>query len=532
MKTSNKEKGAVLVFFALLLPVVLVLGGGALDFGSLYLKKNNLQNLADASALAGMHVLDSSTKLRLVNPEYDGDKITFTLDGTEYELEKAADNDAAALKAKTELKKNNGDQVTAGFKTVHYEGSNSVQAYLVELENDYKTSFLKMVGVDTFDVSARAVAVALPGVNIVEEVERLSFNLSVLVPNMYWESLAEWPGFTVTDKDGNTTSYNGKKFWQDVTSNQKLYANNYSSTYYTTSFQGNVDAGILHFTTEGYEQLLLGYKDSSVTDTDDPDHYLAEEIRGNSNAKRQGDLGRLIYTLNSSWISDKGLKGFYIDQPAKEGSATLNGQKIYGWFVRTLEVNFNEDTGAVSDDSLYVRIESEPLWVGGMKNLTQVVPRIININAEQNHPLIIAYDGPDSRRRAADTLWVDPADAALLAAPVENAVKTNKANMVMTSMHSSAPFIVNLNSDFRGIIYAPNSVVTLNGTGKIDGYILARRIDYGTGASAGRTKVKKEFLLTGMSAEAVDDVNKKNNYTIYEDTATLEVVYNTFRNYS
>lgn len=52
-KKKNKENGAVLVFVALLLIVFVGIAALALDIGHLYVVRNELQNAADAGALAG-----------------------------------------------------------------------------------------------------------------------------------------------------------------------------------------------------------------------------------------------------------------------------------------------------------------------------------------------------------------------------------------------------------------------------------------------------------------------------------------------
>lgn len=48
-----KEKGALFVLFALLLPVILLFAGLAIDVGMLYLERTRLQGVADSAALAG-----------------------------------------------------------------------------------------------------------------------------------------------------------------------------------------------------------------------------------------------------------------------------------------------------------------------------------------------------------------------------------------------------------------------------------------------------------------------------------------------
>ena len=50
-----QQKGAVLALSALLLPMIVVGTGFAVDLGNIYVQYSRLQNAADAAALAGAH---------------------------------------------------------------------------------------------------------------------------------------------------------------------------------------------------------------------------------------------------------------------------------------------------------------------------------------------------------------------------------------------------------------------------------------------------------------------------------------------
>ena len=59
-----QQRGALMVMFAILLPVMILFVGLALDFGILYLERNKLQDVADATALAGAaHMQDENNGL-------------------------------------------------------------------------------------------------------------------------------------------------------------------------------------------------------------------------------------------------------------------------------------------------------------------------------------------------------------------------------------------------------------------------------------------------------------------------------------
>jgi Flp pilus assembly protein TadG len=71
-KTMKSERGAVLVLVALLLFVFIGVAALAVDLGHLYMVRNELQNAADAGALAGaanLYTIDAETNTVSVNPD-------------------------------------------------------------------------------------------------------------------------------------------------------------------------------------------------------------------------------------------------------------------------------------------------------------------------------------------------------------------------------------------------------------------------------------------------------------------------------
>ena len=61
LSSKRKQKGAVAVVVGLSLVTLLAMGGVVLDLGHLYIAKSELQNAADAAALAGARSLDETT---------------------------------------------------------------------------------------------------------------------------------------------------------------------------------------------------------------------------------------------------------------------------------------------------------------------------------------------------------------------------------------------------------------------------------------------------------------------------------------
>ena len=65
---KNKQRGAIMVFFAILVPLFLGAIGLAVDAGFLYMQKAKLQDVADATALAGAgHLKDENREEQVKN---------------------------------------------------------------------------------------------------------------------------------------------------------------------------------------------------------------------------------------------------------------------------------------------------------------------------------------------------------------------------------------------------------------------------------------------------------------------------------
>lgn len=65
---KNKQRGAIMVFFAILVPLFLGAIGLAVDAGFLYMQKAKLQDVADATALAGAgHLNDENRETQVAN---------------------------------------------------------------------------------------------------------------------------------------------------------------------------------------------------------------------------------------------------------------------------------------------------------------------------------------------------------------------------------------------------------------------------------------------------------------------------------
>ena len=168
------------------------------------------------------------------------------------------------------------------------------------------------------------------------------------------------------------------------------------------------------------------------------------------------------------------------------------------------------------DDPLYCRFEGEP-YVGDDTPVRQI---IININVnnmdDKYRPLFFYYDGPDARPGKKDRISVlKPEDA--------------------------KPVILNLNADFKGVLFMPDIPVVINGNGhKLEGFIIAKEFRYlstSSGTEITHTPTDTEFLVTtgaqvwNKSKSRWDDqaaetksVKKTYPYTTYHINSNGEVL--------
>ena len=163
-----------------------------------------------------------------------------------------------------------------------------------------------------------------------------------------------------------------------------------------------------------------------------------------------------------------------------ESISASDGKEAIKHRVHT-RFNINGTFLGTNTNPLWLRIESEELNEGGGDKQNTTVRQIfINVNADntgQNYrPLVIFYDGPDRAQLDGD---VDTGK--------NQTVKEKYPNL---KVRDPLPVILNLNADFKGILFAPSSPVVILGNGhKMLGFVIAKEIvqlDTSSGTSVTR----------------------------------------------
>ena len=562
LKPYFRQKGATLIMTAFLLPVLFAALGGALDLGNLYVYKSQLQNVADSAALAGIEksfaradyaALSQNLTYRLIeDPDVNesdtentsGQQAEFTLkldDDTTYSFYRDTNTDTLDRNASdyvdvntsgdrklslTNQKKANTD---ATKLWVAKNNSNNPVAfcYRVQLENTIPTYFIRFFGIDELTVDANAVAlVYISGGKTPDEViQDTAKDIAETIPNYYWETLVG-NSFNVDNTDPSVMNLKIRK----------TGFGHRKAAYFTT----NWDSYIKDITTfEKFSDSIIAYKDRDyignayrnssnelVIDYYEnrgllSNRFCAEPIYVDDAGKKDmSKLQNLVYTLNATLMQkgDNGTKeitGLFLDRPNIGASKTVRGTVL----------NITSDTLSKDNTTpLYMRFESEPINFGGSSTFAQ--PIIINVKGYQEKPMIIAYDGPDPNRKLKDVPKTDVKNpSAAWNHGTERVLSTER----LTTATYSAPYTINLDADFNGVIYAPFSTITINGTGKINGFVLAKEIKFenrGTRTWSRSNKVK--LPIWG----ATYDGNNKFSYTVTYIEDTYEIAYDTLKYYT
>ena len=545
------QRGQSILMVALSLPIFMFLLAIVFDAGMYFVQASKLQNVADSAALAGVAVYTNKTKTNLIAKPTDEFDESFTkkgLSGYEYAFDPIDDKADADAKAAMYIKTNSNDELTldangesglwyAPYITTLVDGSkatyNGIYVYRVDLKEEVPLNFAKYFGLDWFDVKASATALAYydpdPEENIDDLIKVINANIYKTAPNLYWESIYNSSSnkkYSVTSTDESTG---------EVTTKDGEVYGRANDRYFTTT--------ITDYTSDNDLTTAAGLDDNTLAWKAGSDKFCAEPIYGND----QLGLKTLVYTINKTFVQDKTstkkeATSIFIDRPNTQSGGL-------GTPYRACVINITGDKLSDDEDTpLYMRVESEPILVNSQAMLVQ--PLTINIKAYQKKPMIIAYDGPDPNRDKDDTPCVDINTGMVYKWAWYNKVGRNvwketyssgyeqfsyyfedgASNLVYTSETTSAPITVNLDHNFRGVVYAPYSKVIIYGPGAIDGFIMAAEIeDYGTSGTRRTHKTVSSIPNWGASYDGGDTWFK---YDVFKVTAEYNVIYDDFTNYT
>lgn len=538
---NSSQKGAVLVFVAFLLPMLVFFGGMAIDFGRAYLYKSDLQNAADAAALAGVVAASKSSKARLIE---------------DAPANKTTPSDVAVIKnravsaSNVTLVKDIGRAGASDANTKLFtdpqneedeEQQNNTYYYMVELTDEVKMVFARLFLPDSLlpdgwniKVVARAWAKAGDGGNDGNDGVDLLTQLQEMVGLEMSSTFNEWWKKDVkgTFEEAQTLSYTNtgvqygadgsrsELFNMDGTEEDKnvrkdLFINLKQDVHYETKLTEDFDVTDLQG--KSYEEARsLFYNDGKkfVNIIMPNGKVVKGPVTWDTLIRELGP--QITYSSDKTWwnLTNGYLTWDAIDPEKREivwkaltssVTATINVTKPFPVRnVAALEKDFSLNTEGVRNlqDPLFVRIESEEFNESGVNNTIHDIH--INITADNTvkddeteeylyRPMVFAYEGPvdvDGKRG-----------------------EGRKSNTV----------VVNLGADFRGIIFAPNSSVHINVTGDD-----SERREF-RGIIVAKSLVDEQGHEISMPADEVTTDNAAAFQAFYHDTLNLsEAVYDDF----
>ena len=152
MRHQGSERGATLVIVAASLISLIAFGGLILDGGNAYAQRRQMQNAADASALAGANALQSYRQDKSI-----GERAIY-----DAALAAATANDASAASFECDLVRLSADDSEIGTSPCPKVNGvvipDDTYKVRVRLDADYDTRFIAVVGPDSFTARGGAAA--------------------------------------------------------------------------------------------------------------------------------------------------------------------------------------------------------------------------------------------------------------------------------------------------------------------------------------------------------------------------------------
>ena len=379
---KNREKGAIIVMFALFIPLMMICVGLAIDLGNLYAHKTRLQNAADAAALAGARAYAQSSDADL-RAKY------------EMEIEDTVDNPQNAnTEAKRYVKmdaeeKNLKNAISFASRAKEDENKNIY--YRVDLSEIVPLYFLRVIpGLTEQEVKASSIAAVVANVAYEKEGGKDLFifrNKLKMVNSISNPDNFDMPGQILSTFEGNIA-------FTDGSGNNTENASSYDYRNNTAKLGNGQEKGEMQISTQT-DKLTKFFKpkakeeglsvneaikkgdDQRTTDSPDND-YWGEEIFENFNMDELGLSVKSMFTESD-----------YKNKEMLGGSITSSVLSDVG---DKLAITSNNGDGNIA-----VNIESfipgtDPLYIYFDESMYTMD---VNIYASNGRPLVFVCPGKD-----------------------------------------------------------------------------------------------------------------------------------------
>ena len=543
---SLNQKGQSLIFYALLIPLLFTVSGAAVDLGWYYMNFSRLQNAADAAALAGakkiiqdeVYFKNYSEVVFVSDDNNYKPNLDKIVNSKNYEQDEKLDNaindgtNVATEYAFANLDKNKQSQNSVNFNVTLYQPPSGEEIsadlaedtqqdttkvlvgdlyYEVQLSEKVEHLFSFLENFGDMTVNANSVARMIyknPPPEEINDEKRNTLKAENVISGNWEVEDAKFRGNWKPPTE-NTEHYFVQNASHNYDNETKIWLNYNNSNdtnyyrkgdYYRYSIV-DVKPGNGRLTTGGNsnittpDSLTLGFRQDIIRifpgALEIKDNGCAGLISGKSATETlfEKDWDIRYNTPYDRKLEIKYINGKYLNGGGNETwwnpACDLRIHAIFN--ISNFALRSDKVTEENPYDILWVRIESEafiPLAMLGVtgskttshrqfKSVRQIV---LNINEDNTikegnkfkyRPVVMFYDGPE------------------------------KIDM-KSHVRDSKPVILNLNADFRGILFAPNSPVILNDNGhKFYGFIVAteyRKLTFDSGHEVKHKNANKMYV--------------------------------------
>ena len=501
---KSKQKGQSVIVFAASAPILCAFMGMAMDFGWMYLNQSRLQNAADAAAIAGAKTLvgdETTPETPLSDYRYatlvaNSDSGLITL------------KEGNVISSRSKNGKSSTGSLAGDIVAMKYAEKYNLQTWLGSDKTQLVTS--DDIG-RQYDSSGNLVSEnikfnsVLYGPNT-EDYEALYYTvtLSTKVDHLFgtileYFGIGQLPavatsavkishapivhGPTLYDQMKKIETEKTYPFWESISRETKKSGSGLDANQRAIITSGASYQATTLYRTEAVDLNTYGVNGSSADSYTRSKHSSTEQINWDNlfidfEPDAFVNLENVDYDLNELAYSKYGLSDTLGDSSYSD--ATFSDAKRYYRIHYPIRINstykvrnyapYNKEP----PDSLYIMIEQEV----GIKTVTysdggtytrghnsnsvhQIIinNNVANTNENTHRPLVFFYEGPE----------------------VLSKEEANAANLDIydgddyVGVRPFLPVILNLNADFRGIVFAQNNPVIICGNGhKMEGFVVAR----------------------------------------------------------
>lgn len=505
-----------MVFWALLMPLLLILLGLGMDLGWYYLTVSRLQNAADAAVVAGAYKLteqpefsDYFVKVLTIPPsditEYDQVRFNTTVEqlnlasGEEvakyYSIKNlgqpgANDSEESTSSELVDVWNTSSDNEVTLSAALYAKiadaqwNENGIRYYRVTLTE--KVSHLFLRNFAPMKAVVESYAILHPHaedlITIIKQLEDTKVITNWEYQNKYHDTTVKWNHYRQTVNGKKAVSYVAGEYFRTETVNVEVQPQSNSTN---NGFKS------------GNDNHSSGQKTSANGNT-----YYNEMDVDSLNIDFNQDLSNNISKKYVDWDlgadPPAGIRKVEYVAAAMDGWDATHGYdlRIQGLInFRDAWVNRNlmdsDTSNDLTPDPLWVRIESDPWWIGSAApyinsstGLDSVRQMIISIDKSNVDDTTRAFKFTNNKSKVDNTTkgvigdfdgYEITGGKAYKYRPFFIFYKGPEVYDENNTVRKSQPVILNLNADWNGILYAPNSPVVILGNGnKLTGFVIAK----------------------------------------------------------